>query len=322
MPAPDPSWEGRHPSHREFWSFDFCAPDAGLGGFIGLTLHPRPQSGAWYWAALVGAGRPYLLVRDLEIEAPRRPGSREIRADGLWADVNCETPFDHWSLGLEAFGVAMDDPDEALGAERGDRIGLGLDLEWEAVAGISGKEGDYAQPCDVHGEILVGAGSAVETIAFEGHGGRRHTWWPGAPWLPLPGDRPAGQAGEAGPSDRPAGERLWGRLDDGTPYMSPGGAVRPGYGRLRVVDHGATDAAPPAEPDVSHRQAAATATEADASSATEPRLDRHVLFRAPLRLGAGQVLERSLCRFTVPHPGTGTGTGTGIGWHEQVEPAP
>lgn len=203
MPAPDPAWERRHPSYREFWSFDFCAPGAGLGGFVGLTLHPPPRPRAWYWAALVGTGRPYLLVRDLEVDAPRRPGSREVRSDGLWADINCETPFDHWSLGLEAFGVAMDDPDEALGDERGDRIGLGLDLEWEATAGISGGESDYAQPCDVHGEILVGAGSAVETIAFEGHGWRRHTWWPaGAPVLDS--------------------EHLWGRLDDGTPYATAG----------------------------------------------------------------------------------------------------
>lgn len=197
--APDPSWERRHPGLREHWSFDFCAADAGLGGFVGLTLHPPPRPVAWYWAALVGTGRPYLLVRDLEIEVPRRPDSFDVRAEGLWADVNCETPFDHWSLGLEAFGVAMDDPDEALGDERGHRIGLGLDLEWEAVAEIAGGEGDYAQPCNVHGEILVGVGSAVETIAFEGHGWRRHTW--GAP-------------GAVGPE----AEHLRGRLDDGTPF--------------------------------------------------------------------------------------------------------
>lgn len=249
-PAPDPSWERRHPSDREFWSFDFCAPDAGLGGFVGLTLHPPPRPRAWYWAALVGAGRPYLLVRDLEVDAPRRPGSRELRADGLWADVNCETPFDHWSLGLEAFGVAMDNPDEALGDERGDRTGLGLDLEWEVVGPIVGGEGDYAQPCDVHGEILVGAGPAVETIAFEGHGWRRHTWAPPAP---------------AGPE----GEHLRGHLDDGTPF-SP-------------------------------------------QRAEEPP-ERQVLFRAPLRLEDGMVLERSLCRFTTP-------TSAGSGWHEIVKRA-
>lgn len=257
-PDRDPSWESRHPGRRESWSFDFCAPDAGLGGFVGLTLHPPPRTVAWYWAALVGTGRPYLLVRDLEIEPPRRSRSREVRADGLWADVNCETPFEHWSLGLEAFGVALDDPDEALGAERGDRTGLGLDLEWEAVAGVVGEEGDYDQPCDVHGEILVGAGSVVETIAFEGHGWRRHSWG-GAP----AGVAPAAAAGTS--SRAQAGGWLAGRLEDGSPYRAAAGEVP----------------------------------------------DRHVLFRAPLRLEAGAVLERSLCRFTA-------GAAAGVGWHEEV----
>lgn len=270
-PAPDPSWERRHPAERESWSFDFCAPDAGLGGFLGLTLNPAPRPRAWYWAALVGAGRPYLLVRDLEIEPPRRAGSREVRADGLWADVNCETPLEHWSVGLEAFGVAMDDPDEALGAERGDRIGLGLDLEWEAVAGAVGNEGDYDQPCEVHGEILVGVGAVVESIAFEGHGWRRHSWGPAA-------DVRAGAGAAAGLSVAPAGAGDWmaGRLDDGTPYRAPesgGGAGGAGGGGAPA---------------------------------------RQVLFRAPLRLEAGAVLERSLCRFTVP------GAGEGVGWHERV----
>ena len=179
----DPMWERRHPGGPESWSFDFVAPDASLAGFVGLTIWSAPRL-AWYWAALVGRRRPYLLVRDLEVAAPRAPTSREIRADGLWADVNCETPHDHWSLGLEAFGVSLDDPDEALRAERGDRTGLGLDLEWEASAGVAGGEGAYGQPCTVHGEILVGGGGGpVETIAFDGRGWRRHTWGGGVDWF-------------------------------------------------------------------------------------------------------------------------------------------
>ena len=34
----------------------------------------------------------------------------EVRADGLWGELMCETPLEHWSYGLEAFGVALDDP--------------------------------------------------------------------------------------------------------------------------------------------------------------------------------------------------------------------
>jgi len=198
------SWERRHPGRREFSGFDFFTADASVGGFVGLTFLPDRRR-CWYWAALVGDGRPYLLVRDLEVAQPRLATSREIRSEALWADMNCETPFEHWSLGLEAFGVAMDDPDEALGAERGERVGLGLDLEWESVGDAVGTGGSYDQPGVVHGEILVG-GAAVETIALEGYGWRRHTWsqheGASAGWMTPP--------------------RSWlgGRLDDGTPHRS------------------------------------------------------------------------------------------------------
>lgn len=181
--APDPVWERRHPGGPETWSFDFVAPDGALAGFVGLTLWSAPRL-AWYWAALVGRRRPYLLVRDLDVAAPRSPTSREIRSDGLWADVNCDTPHEHWSLGLEAFGVSLDDPDEALGAEHGDRTGLGLDLEWEASGPVVGGTGSYGQACAVHGEILVGGGGGpVETIAFEGAGWRRHAWGGAVDWF-------------------------------------------------------------------------------------------------------------------------------------------
>lgn len=196
------SWERRHPGRPELWGFDFFTADASLGGFVGLTFLPDRRR-CWYWAALVGDGRPYLLVRDLEVTPPRLPTSREIRSEALWADMNCETSFEHWSLGLEAFGVAMDDPDEALGAERGERVGLGLDLEWESVGDIVGTEGSYDQPGVVHGEILVG-GAGVERIAFEGHGWRRHAW----------------RQHDERSADWTTAPRSWlgGRLDDSTPH--------------------------------------------------------------------------------------------------------
>ena len=206
--APDPVWERRHPTVPEAWSFDFATPDGSLGGFVGLTIWPARRL-AWYWAGLVGRRRPYLLVRDLEVAAPRSPTSREIRSEALWADVNCETPHDHWSLGLEAFGVALDDPDEALGAERGHRTGLGLDLEWEAAAAVTGGEGRYAQFSSVSGEVLVGGGGGeVETIALDGFGWRRHAWGAGVQWFA-------------------PGAWLGGRLDDGGPHRATGEDAEP-----------------------------------------------------------------------------------------------
>ena len=78
----------------------------------------------------------WLVVRD--DEAPALVDGT-IRAHGLWLSLVCETPGEHWSVGLEAFALAVDDPED----DRGDLVPLGLDLEWEA-------------PGRVHGELLVG----------------------------------------------------------------------------------------------------------------------------------------------------------------------
>ena len=173
-------WERRHAGQVESWTFDFWAPAAGvpaLAGFVGFAFLPGR---AWCWAALVGTGRPYLLVRDLDLDPPRRPGSRQLRGS-LWADANCETPHEHWSVGLEAYGVELDEPDDALRGERGVRTGLGIDLEWEADGPPIGAAGDYAAAARVHGEVLVGAGRDVETIAVDGAGLWRHRWGEGDP---------------------------------------------------------------------------------------------------------------------------------------------
>jgi len=104
------------------------------------------------------------------------PGGRslEVRAEGLWCNHTCETPFDHWTLGLEAFGVALDDPADAYRGMRGDRIALGFDLEWETDGSVYPYPGvtRYEVPCRVHGEILVGD----EQIDFDGYGQRDHSW--------------------------------------------------------------------------------------------------------------------------------------------------
>ncbi len=98
-----------------------------------------------------------------------------MRTDGLWADHNVETPLEHFSLGLEAFGVALDDPADTYHGLRGERTPLGFDLEWE-TDGIPFRWPQgldrYEIPCRVHGEILVGD----ERVEFEGPGQRDHSW--------------------------------------------------------------------------------------------------------------------------------------------------
>lgn len=138
------------------WLLDFVAGDgAGISGFVRLEVRDD-EAIAWYWTYLVGVPdvEGVVVVRDHEVLPPRPapPGrSLEIRAEGLWAELWCETPREHWTFGLEAFGVRLDAPEEALraGGEIGERIAVGLDIEWEVGA-------DGPPTGVVHGDVLVG----------------------------------------------------------------------------------------------------------------------------------------------------------------------
>ncbi len=62
-----------------------------------------------------------------------RPGDRwEFRTSGLWAEQVREQPTaseEHWSYGLEAFAIRLDNPVELLGRGYGDRCALGWELD-------------------------------------------------------------------------------------------------------------------------------------------------------------------------------------------------
>lgn len=203
-PGPGPTWE-------ESWYFDFAARDGSLGGYVRFAVVPRDGS-AWFWAAVTGPRRPLVTLRDHDVDPPRGR-ALEARAGGLWVDLVCETPLEHWSVGLEAFGVALDDPLEAWRGERGDPTALGLDLEWEAVAPPVdlGAGPGYGQGCAVHGDVLVGR----ERIAFDGTGWRSHAW---------------------GPRDWWGAPRTWaaGTFDDGTTFSGAAGEAVLGRGGLPV----------------------------------------------------------------------------------------
>jgi hypothetical protein len=169
-PGEDPLW-------GESWSFEFTTPDGGLGGYVRLGVYPQ-RNVCWYWACVVGEGRRLVTVIDHDVPLPRRP-LLEIRAEGLWADHIIETPFDHVTVGCEAFGLALDDPAEVFGPMLGERVPFGLDLEWETDGAVylyppghlSGTT-RYELPCRVHGEVLVGD----ERIELDGMGQRHHAW--------------------------------------------------------------------------------------------------------------------------------------------------
>jgi hypothetical protein len=156
----------------ESWALDFAA-DRGVAGFVRLA---RVGDRCWYWCYLVGEGVGLVAVRDHDVAPPRRPDVLEVRADALWAELVCETPGEHWSVGLEAFGVRLDDPLDAWpvdlrAGEIGERVAVGLDLEWESdVAG--------APHGIVHGDVLL----ERDRYELDGFGTLAHAVSPDTAW--------------------------------------------------------------------------------------------------------------------------------------------
>lgn len=183
QPGPERWW-------AESWGFTFALPDAELpapisgrstgwlGGFVEFTVLPR-QRKAWFAAGIVGEGRPYVLCRDHDLAAPSDANVFEVRGGGLWSHAICETPGEHWTVAMEAFALAFDDPADAWGSELGDRVGLAFDLEWEGSSKHLVSEptddptsGRYGAPCEVNGVLQVGD----DEWEIAGLGARSHRW--------------------------------------------------------------------------------------------------------------------------------------------------
>lgn len=171
------------PGWCEWWSFDACSPDGATGLFVRLALHPQLRRCA-YWAGLAGRRRPYLLVRDDDLDLPPASAGLEVRGS-LWAACTCEAPGSHWTLGLESWAVSFARGDEldAWGRERGGRDGLALDLSFEDEAPAGGGrcpiEVGWWRAGRLWGEILVGSGRGHEALVVEGWPAvRRHCWGP------------------------------------------------------------------------------------------------------------------------------------------------
>jgi len=299
--AVDPKEEGRHepdaadPLWNESWYFDFVAAEGTLGGYVRVGLYPNLGT-TWYWAYLVGDGRPLVAVRDHDVPLPKGQ-SLEVRAEGLWADTVCETPNEHWSVNLEAFAVALDDPAEAYRGERGDRVGFGLDLEWVEAASAQMSTGlpRYEQACIVQGEVLVGD----ERIQVDGFGERDHSWghrdWWSMPWC-------------------------WtaGRLGDGTAFhafrplidipFASGFVAAPGAGEVENVERFTVDTQLGAE----DLPISAAMELADLRLSVTPTSHAPVLLEAPD--GRVSRFPRALCRFESPDGRSG------FGWTEWCQP--
>jgi len=95
-------------------------------------------------------GGQLLVLRDDELALPPRD-TCDLRSDGLWLSLTDEGEG-RWTVGLEAFALAVEHPDD----DRGDRVPLGLDAEFDA--GLLFGEllvGDAAVALDVAAELAV-----------------------------------------------------------------------------------------------------------------------------------------------------------------------
>jgi hypothetical protein len=290
--APHDAGPGEH--WQESWYFDFSRDD-GTGGYVRLGFVPN-QGVAWFWAYLVTPEHGLVVVRDHEVPLPRSVAALEavdleVRADSLWAEVVCETPMEHWGLGLEAFGVRLDDPADAYRGELGERTAVGLDLEWEVVSPVHDHDhapgsGHYEHAGVVHGELLVGH----DRITFEGQGARDHSWgdhdWWARPW-----QWAAFQVGESLAVSIVQHEReecdgyVWHLGEDPVPVTD-----------ALVESHPGVDGVPDAARIVLNH---------------ELDIDVEVVARAAVPLdapdGRRAKLPRALCRFTIAEGETGTG---------------
>lgn len=158
----------------------FVAPDSPNGpALVRLTVMAEASLGrVEFTGVLLRAGRRPIVVTDDDIALPAI--GWELRTSGLWADHICETPLDHWSYGLEAFGLAVDDAAELLVTGMGERTPLGWELEFEARATSAFvDDSDYRQLGIGHGLLLDASGRhEIDGMAVRCH------WWGSE--VPLP----------------------------------------------------------------------------------------------------------------------------------------
>ena len=133
----------------ERWRWVWLAEDGSEAGHLGLAFLGDRVA---VTAALARTGHDLVVLHEPDAPVPR-PGSREIRASALWADAIEEERGQRWTIGLEAFALAVDHPDDAVGR----RVPIGFDLEWERA----GADVDDRTPARVHGDVLI------ETDALE-----------------------------------------------------------------------------------------------------------------------------------------------------------
>lgn len=160
----------------ESWGFEFGDASSGVAMFVRFVLHPNRNT-CWFWSGALNGAGPVVLCRDLSVPMPSQPSVLEIRSSALWSHAICETPFDHWTVAMEAYAVSLDDPNDAYTGEFGDRVGLAFDLEWEDAELATSDVTDptvrgYSAAAKVTGVLQLDD----DTIDVTANGCRDHMW--------------------------------------------------------------------------------------------------------------------------------------------------
>ena len=154
----------------------WVSSEGAMAGWVRLDLRSDRTR---FLAAILRSGELPVVVLDHELPVATR--ALEFRAPGVWVELCCETPLDHWTVGLEAFGLAVD-PGEVITPDTlGDRVPVGLDLDLDTVAAPDGDDASFSIGVRVHGEVLI----AEAAYEIDGHGMRTRTTTGRRPHLPL-----------------------------------------------------------------------------------------------------------------------------------------
>jgi len=189
---------------------DWVADDGSHAGWVRLDVR-RAAASVRFLAVVSRAGEDPVVVIDhhLPLPAPRF----ELRAPGVWVELCCEVPLEHWTVGLEAFGLVVPTGEVVTPDSRGERTPLGLDLDLDTVTTPVAAPGGFTVDVRVHGEVRV----ADRILDLDGRGQRRRRGDGMRPTLPAP-SVPAAVAGEQ------AGEQA-GEVTVGWPVEDGPGAV-------------------------------------------------------------------------------------------------
>ncbi len=165
-----PESERRHHGLLEEWTFEVWSPDSALGAYT--TLVVRPDGTTWYAAAVVRSGEPLIHVCEPAGPVLRNVDALLLKAEGLWAEHECESPFEQWTIANETYGVELDDPTEALGRAYGSPAPVAFDWEWYAASAPVMIDGGYRQLGSASVVIELGGGS----VNAELEAARTHRW--------------------------------------------------------------------------------------------------------------------------------------------------